>query len=441
MALTEGAATDFSNLATQIVVVPINDNIGAVVYNDVDTDRTAGRVLDISSGTLSVGAAQALNGTARGSGDIHSPEDDKFILAQVDLSDSDLKLKVISRSGTTLTPGTEYAVDAGSSTNGDFIRVACSNSTVGMVADHKISGAHRLCRFTITGTTLLVGTPQDHTEANVGTPMSLEMIDTNRLLYFYENNSGVAKFQVINISTGISEGTPSTLSGVALKPGGANSGRKMIAKLQADKFLAVYINDQATDRLEAVVINTSGDTISSIGTPLQILANNSAAVPTVWVVSSTKVIIAYTGASGATIVQTLNISGSTITDGGDAITLTQNNATIMGIAVLIDTKAVVARDDADNGHGYVSMISGVPASGEFAKFYQGLGVLTERFTLPFEAVQPQAMTLDKSLGTIVMGANAPAAQPVIYSVNPYVTGTSTSQGFPTGTSISALKWI
>lgn len=86
-----------------------------------------------------------------------------------------------------------------------------------------------------------------------------------------------------------------------------------------------------------------------------------------------------------------------------------------------------------------------PIPAVYAKFYfgkgPGEGVLEEKFTMPFPRIRPGAMTLKEALGTIVIGTAEPAAEAVIYSNYPYVTGTAMSSGHPTGTSISSLKWI
>lgn len=76
-----------------------------------------------------------------------------------------------------------------------------------------------------------------------------------------------------------------------------------------------------------------------------------------------------------------------------------------------------------------------------AKFYFGQNTLTEQFTLPFNSCKPKAMTLDKSLGTVVIGATDDNTPGIVYSAHPYTTGTAMVDGFPTGVTITALKWI
>lgn len=100
-----------------------------------------------------------------------------------------------------------------------------------------------------------------------------------------------------------------------------------------------------------------------------------------------------------------------------------------------------------NGQAFVDTISlGVVAAGSSnARFYFGSGIsegsLVEQFTLPFAGVAPKAMTLKQSLGTVVMGSNAPAGVMAVYSDYPYPTGTATDTQLPTGAAITAMRWI
>lgn len=108
---------------------------------------------------------------------------------------------------------------------------------------------------------------------------------------------------------------------------------------------------------------------------------------------------------------------------------------------------------AGGGDPYTVYIDSVevtsPVGSSASKFYfgqgPGAGVLAEKFTLPFNDVSPQAMSLSGILGTVVIGskvgAGSPTGSPVIYSDYPYSGWTNTSSGFPTGTAISALKWV
>lgn len=76
-----------------------------------------------------------------------------------------------------------------------------------------------------------------------------------------------------------------------------------------------------------------------------------------------------------------------------------------------------------------------------ALFYHGLGILVEKFEFPFSGVLPRAMTLDKSLGTVVAGADQPSTEMVAYSQYPYAASSAITDAIPTGVAITSVKWI
>lgn len=83
-----------------------------------------------------------------------------------------------------------------------------------------------------------------------------------------------------------------------------------------------------------------------------------------------------------------------------------------------------------------------PATANARFYFAPAGqALAEKFTLPFPGVQPGGMTLDRTLGTVVIGSDAPSNEPVVYSTYPYTTGSATYDSFPTGAAIYSLKWI
>lgn len=96
---------------------------------------------------------------------------------------------------------------------------------------------------------------------------------------------------------------------------------------------------------------------------------------------------------------------------------------------------------ADNNGGtgcniYSNTIPSTPA-----EFYHGLGELVLKTTLPFSGVQPQAMTLKRSLETVVIGSKTPSSDMVAYLDNDYTSYNTMDDGIPTGTSVSAIRWI
>ena len=82
-----------------------------------------------------------------------------------------------------------------------------------------------------------------------------------------------------------------------------------------------------------------------------------------------------------------------------------------------------------------------PLSAIPARFYHGWYNLVEKFSLPFSGVAPQGMALAQSLGTVVVGSDQPDETMAIYSQHPYSDDVVADDGLPTGTSVSAIRWI
>ncbi len=115
---------------------------------------------------------------------------------------------------------------------------------------------------------------------------------------------------------------------------------------------------------------------------------------------------------------------------------------LFGFIRLDNSKVYAFRD---NNELWISdtTISGptVPIATVNARFYQGAGSLSEKFTLPFTGVAPKGFTLDVPLGTVVIGADGNNDDPIVFSESPYVTGTVSDTNFPTTTAINVLDWI
>lgn len=82
-----------------------------------------------------------------------------------------------------------------------------------------------------------------------------------------------------------------------------------------------------------------------------------------------------------------------------------------------------------------------PLPGPQAILYFGQGVLNEVATLGFKKSPPQGLALRDSLGTVVVGSDSPDNTMVQYAENPYTGLIEADTGIPTGTSISAIRWI
>jgi len=82
-----------------------------------------------------------------------------------------------------------------------------------------------------------------------------------------------------------------------------------------------------------------------------------------------------------------------------------------------------------------------PLPGPQATLYFGVGLLEEKATLQFKKSPPQGLALRESLGTLVAGSDTPDNTMVEYTEHPYITPIESDTGIPTGTSVSAIRWI
>lgn len=77
------------------------------------------------------------------------------------------------------------------------------------------------------------------------------------------------------------------------------------------------------------------------------------------------------------------------------------------------------------------------------QFYFGYNALNSTASLPFRAANPNAMALQGSLGTLVIGSANPdlATGTAVYATHPYTTVNLMETGLTSGTSVRAIRWI
>ena len=121
--------------------------------------------------------------------------------------------------------------------------------------------------------------------------------------------------------------------------------------------------------------------------------------------------------------------------------LPNDNDTGAGLFWLGTTLYVLGDDNLGSGNVTIWAGGALNQDPNAARFYHGLGTLVEKFSLPFPGVEPGGMTLDKSLGTVVAGSNQPAAVMGIYSTYPYPDDIAMTDGIPTGSAVTSVKWI
>lgn len=138
--------------------------------------------------------------------------------------------------------------------------------------------------------------------------------------------------------------------------------------------------------------------------------------------------------------RTVTVSGVTVTDNNDEIDVASSSYAVKSIAYYSGSDNIYVILNLTPNDTYYAIISQAGANARF--YFAPAGqALAEKFTLPFPGVQPGGMTLDRTLGTVVIGSDAPSNEPVVYSTYPYTTGSATYDSFPTGAAIYSLKWI
>jgi hypothetical protein len=240
-------------------------------------------------------------------------------------------------------------------------------------------------------------------------------------------------------------GTPSvTGSWVA----DTTNGSLVCLPLDSTHFAVIY--SDTTDILYRVVTH-SGNTISSVGAEQTLKSGTALVFSDATVMASGVFAITYWSDDAPnydTTIESGSFTASTLTLAGDAQVLDALNPPDRNAAIcqVHDYHGVVGYyDDTESAVVIQEFTLEAPAI-SYAKFYHGQGpgegVLADKFTLPFSGVNPGAMTLDQSLGTVVIGTKAgDGGQAAVYSSFPYPTGTAFDTNLPSGTSITSMKWV
>lgn len=361
MALSAGTPIDFdTNVVIPFAFVKVAASKGLVAYEDVDAGGDAeAAVITLSGTTLTAGTPAALGATSITDIDAAYLDTDKAIVGFADNSDSNKgKAQVLSISGSTITPGTAATYE--STANTRETAIAAPSSTLAVVFYRIVAGNTYGCKLAVSGTTVTPATPVSMATAEV--VIAACALDSSRVLLFTEGPSNAVRFRVVDVSGTLSFGSSSDVGGGATVAATYTNARGCLTLVAADKVVAVYHNGS---NAYAVVVNTSGSTISSFGTPLLLSLQ---ADPSVDKIKSDKVLVSALG-----YVESVSISGSTLTKDGDNITWGSSPTGHDNVKILEDTKAVIAY----SGSGKAVLITGVPtgaAASPFELCHSQLGI-------------------------------------------------------------------
>ena len=443
LAMDVSVEADTNNNAPQ-GHIDIGTNRALLVLGDVDDARNEAVVGDISTGSLVFGSLVTISPGGRGPAHVAKLETDKAlcVLEDTTTTPDTPKARVLTVAGSVVTP--QALSSAFENVNMSSIRVAASTSGLALAFYRTTVG--RYCRLTIPGNSVTPGTPVNSTTSGIQ-PKSATRMDDDRILVMYRIPVGNGlELQVVDISSGISQGTPSS-PGVTIHSS-HNDGSMQLARLTDDK--AVALIKPSVGAWTVRTVNLSGTTIDSFGAPLTVpggpggpSGGSSAAI---WPITSSKFVVLNQNSSpDRPWIESFSVDGDDITaddDGGS--TAADQDSLGFGITVVSDTLGIASWAESGSNNPTGARVTNIPSSNGgpgSAKFYQGAGVLTEKFTLPFSGVEPGAMTLDKTLGTVVIGANTPAGQMINFGGNPYNAFTNMTDGIPTGTATTGVKWI
>jgi hypothetical protein len=359
MALSAGTPVSIVT-ATNGILDKVNTDVCALTYQDTNTDSDIfGIVLDISGGSISAGSANLLYDAPGVSADLEDAAiegTDKYVLVYWRDDEPQHQAVRVTRSGNTLTEGTP---DWPGSELGNWCSVKIGlflNSTAALIPNSYCSARFYYNRLDLS--TFTVEAREEQNETRLSAPFNTIVygcigLDTDDMLVCYTPpNTTDLMFQMVNISTGISQGIEddSTLNiDTTFSPVDA------LVRLSDTKALCgINISNQ----INLFTVNRSGSAISSYGSTSAIGTEASFAMDRIN--AEDRILLARISATDTITVEAFSVSGDTITD--DAIDTTisaqvsNTISSIVGVTVLDTNEAIVAWLE-DDGNIYASRIT------------------------------------------------------------------------------------
>lgn len=319
---------------------------------------------------------------------------------------------------------------------------ACLSTSRVLVVDENSVDLLGVSAFTVT-TLDSYSWPTALLSYHASTPtFDIATVDSTKALIAYVETAGDFKAIVVsNSSDTVAAGTPATIES------GASWESIQLARDNNGNFVLYYQNG-ADYTLK--LLSISGTTVSVLGTKSGTWSGTPYYGGNMALWEDHGAIFHIAGAP-------LSLSAKQFYTNTSSINVTgcEDNALITGsyyntYALAMGSLDFVTIQNGDTSHTFnypelidTSLTDAFCGAATPARFYFALTgqALTEKFSLPFAGVRPEGMTLNRSLGTVVLGSDAPSNEPVVYSTYPYPTGTASYSGFPTGTAIQSLKWV
>ncbi len=302
-------------------------------------------VASVSGTTVTWGPWLSVSNTASCAGHVcrvavEALDASRAIVLWPDATSDNIKAEIVSISGTTVTGNSEFIIHP-TSTDGNPDAAVVDTDKIFVTWDDTSSGdpRNRAVVLTATGTTLSAGTTISWNGQSFDRILAAShpnrrsmALDTSTVLVNYPSSGGPARSFPFSISgTTITPGTSAVIDswGQAYKTASY--------PIDSTRALHIWADGNNGYKMYAAVTSVSGTT-ASVGTKVEVSANsvNNVDDMDIYYATTDKMVITYKDdVTGKQTIQTLSISGTTVTAGTEV----ELSATTMDLGRLITTSS------------------------------------------------------------------------------------------------------
>jgi len=324
------------------------------IYTDADV--TYGTTQDFETGDSSMIGGEA----------VCEIDSDKFVVVFRDNTDSsEIKARVGTVSGTTMTFGTVVSVSGNGVAGGGYVGTCSKLDTDKFVHCWEDSGNDPNCTVgTVSTRTITLGTTTAFgLYSDVAGGISSAQLDTDKFVLAWQNDNTRTRVKAATVSgTTITAGTSVVMTEDSTILVGS-------AQLDTDKFVTCFNDAQSDGVCEVATVSTR--TITANGTEYEYEGTGTGS-GTVEQITTDKFVVGWGDTADATRslrAKIATVSSGAITFGTEA-TIESNDIGAVGIAVVDSSRFVAAYeddDDTDDGESVLSSFSGTtitPGSNE-----------------------------------------------------------------------------
>ena len=316
------------------------------LYRKTATNYLHAQVLDIAGTVVThAGAEYTVSGFAMNDGSIAALTSTKAIVLMTN-GGSQPHAVVLDVTGSTISSGAHYTVEALSDSFPKIVRISDTKA----LAVWRRTGSIRACVLTVAGTVVTVGTIYEVVSSSMYAP-DVALLSATQAIVVYSDSLTVYA-EVVDIA-----GDVLTISNaVATAYTNCNEYLRVV-RLTDTKALLILRDDTSFD-LASIVLDVSGSTVTA-GTPLTNIATDATQDEfDVTAITSTNVMVVYTGFSDSnkakalvlsgsgTVIGNVNTFGAGTTDAKPQITtLTNAKSLVFHVAASNNAKAIVLQTD------------------------------------------------------------------------------------------------